>query len=135
MYKRQGEYVGIDTLRELMGIGTRLDHLHPLQVDRILRQLFHERFAHRVMAVALPVQDAAHLRFTGIQGMGEEGLRHTFRMRSGIAAVSYTHLSMAPHSSAIRIRGRRISNRIKRGCSPISCGASRARASVDAGSG
>ncbi len=33
--------------------------------------------------------------------------------------------SMAPHSSAIRIRGRRISNRIKRGCSPISCGASR----------
>ncbi len=43
--------------------------------------------------------------------------------------------SMAPHSSAIRIRGRRISNRIKRGCSPISWGASRARASVDAGSG
>ena len=43
--------------------------------------------------------------------------------------------SMAPHSSAIRIRGRRISNRIKRGCSPISCGASRARASVDAGNG
>ena len=68
-----------------MGIGTRLDHLHPLQVDRILRQLFHERFAHRVMAVALPVEDAAHLRFTGIQGMGEEGLRHAFRMRSGIA--------------------------------------------------
>lgn len=25
-------------------------------------------------------------RFTGIQGMGEEGLRHAFRMRSGIAA-------------------------------------------------
>ncbi len=68
-----------------MGIGTRLDHLHPLQVDRILRQLFHERFAHRVMAVALPVEDAAHLRFTRIQGMGEEGLRHAFRMRSGIA--------------------------------------------------
>ncbi len=68
-----------------MGIGARLDHLHPLQVDRILRQLFHERFAHRVMAVALPVEDAAHLRFTGIQGMGEEGLRHAFRMRSGIA--------------------------------------------------
>ncbi|VCX63580.1 hypothetical protein BANRA_05297 [Klebsiella pneumoniae] len=29
--------------------------------------------------------------------------------------------------SAIRIRGRRISNRIKRGCSPISCGASSPR--------
>lgn len=27
-------------------------------------------------------------RFTGIQGMGEEGLRHAFRMRSGIAVRS-----------------------------------------------
>lgn len=53
-----------------MRIGPRFDHLHPLKIHRILRQLFDKRLAHRMMTVPLPVKDPANLRFIGIERMG-----------------------------------------------------------------
>lgn len=68
-----------------MGIGARLNDLHPLKIHGVLGQLFDKRLAHRVMAVPLAVENAADLRLIGIQRMGEERLRHAFRVRGGIA--------------------------------------------------